>query len=281
MSYVFVYGTLRRSGKNHDLLGDLQCVFRQCCVIGALYDSGKGYPVMKQGRSHKIYGELYDVSKSQLAAIDGLEGFKKNHSDNLFERKILRVYTDTGNDYDAFAYVAGPSFHPMSERMASGDWLVYRYLKQKNLLYFAYGSCMDDERFKQAGVDHYFKDDIGKGVLEGFAFQFSRNTSDGGKADLVENTKETVEGKVYNIPWKATHYLYEREGVFASSYRPAIVPVSINGSIHQALTFIGVRKSPETAPTKRYGTEIMRGGKGYLSDGYLQKLRKKMQLLNG
>jgi len=277
---VFVYGTLRRGGKNHHLLNDSQCIFQQCFVEGKLYDSSSGYPVMKQNTSGQICGELYEVTEPQLAEIDRLEGYKENGSDNLFECKLLPVYNDKGAQYNAFVYVAGEAFNQVSELISSGDWLVYNYLKQSSLLYFAYGSCMDDERLKKASVDHHFKDVRGKGVLEGFEFQFSRNTDDGGKADLVENTRGKAEGKVYDIPYDAVDYLYEREGVRANSYRPAVVPVSIKGSVYQTLTFIGVSKSPEMAPTKLYGTEIIRGGEGYLSDDYLRKIREKIKFLS-
>ncbi|WP_164668863.1 gamma-glutamylcyclotransferase [Virgibacillus doumboii] len=112
--------------------------------------------------------------------------------------------------------------------------------------------------------------------MDGFAFQFSRSTKDGGKADLVENKHEVVEGKVYQIPHDAVRYLYKREGVYAGAYRPAIVPVLVNDLMDQAITFIGVEKSPETAPTQLYATEILRGGNDFLSEEYLNKIRWKI-----
>ncbi|WP_010530748.1 gamma-glutamylcyclotransferase [Lentibacillus jeotgali] len=281
MPTVFVYGTLRCGGKNNYLLNDLQCICQQYFVEGSLFDSGYGYPIMKQNTSNRIWGELYDVSERQLAEIDQLEGYKENNADNLSERKVLPVYDDSGYQHDAFVYTAGNALNHAFDWISSGDWLVHTYLKQNNLLYFAYGSCMDDERFKKAGVDHHFAEVKGKGILEGFEFQFSRSTDDGGKADLVENKRGKVEGKVYRIPYDAIDYLYKREGVRSHSYRPAVVPVSINESIYQCLTFIGVRKSHETPPTKRYSTEIIRGGEGYLSEDYLRSLQNRIRLLGG
>lgn len=231
---------------------------------------------MKENELERVFGELYEVSESNLPAINRLEGYVEGGAENLYNRTAVTVYTDKGEEHTGIIYTAGDTLGNSSDRIPSGDWLVYNYLKEKLLLYFSYGSCMDDERFVKAGVEQYFKDVKGKGILHGFAFQFSRSSADGGKADIVENTHEFVEGKVYEVPLDAGTYLYKREGVYSGRYRPAIVPVTINGSTYQALTFIGMEKSPETAPTKLYATEILRGGKDCLSNKYLQKIQQRI-----
>ncbi|WP_176447069.1 gamma-glutamylcyclotransferase [Lentibacillus sp. CBA3610] len=280
MPYLFVYGTLRYGGKNHHLLNSARCIYHQCQVSGLLYDTGKGYPVLQENTSDWVYGELYSITEFQLREIDQLEGVAGDKPENLFRHVTAPVSNDIGERYRAFVYTGGHIPHHDSNHIPSGDWLVYKYLNQNSLLYFAYGSCMDDDRFKKAGVVDYFTNVRGRGVVGGFEFQFSRKTDDGGKADLIENNRESVEGKVYEIPLDAIDYLYEREGVHTSSYRPAIVPVTLNGSVYQSITFIGVSKSAETAPTELYGNEIVRGGNGYLSHAYLQKIRGKISRLS-
>ncbi|WP_443257757.1 gamma-glutamylcyclotransferase [Virgibacillus sp. L01] len=280
MPNVFVYGTLRKGERNHHFLDGAPCTFGQCQTNGSLYDTNNGYPVMKENKSSWIYGELYEVTESQLRAIDRLEGFEEGSQDNLYNRTTVPVYNDSGGKVSAIIYTAGQTLHKSTKRIPSGDWLVYNYLKQDEILYFAYGSCMDEERFKLAGVDQYFANLKGRGILNGFKFSFSRSTHDGGKADLVENSKEIVEGKVYQISHEALEYLYKREGVVANAYRPAIVPVMINKLIYPVITFIGMDKSAETKPTELYATEIIRGGCSLLSNDYLQKIQQKIDRFN-
>lgn len=280
MPNVFVYGTLRKGERNHHFLDGAACIFEQCRTNGSLYDTNNGYPAMKENKSSWIYGELYEVTESQLRAIDRLEGFEDGRRDNLYNRTTIPVYNGSGEEIRAIIYTAGQTLHKSTKRIPSGDWLVYNYLKQDEILYFAYGSCMDDERFKLAGVDQYFVNLKGRGTLNGFEFKFSRSTDDGGKADLIENSQEKVEGKVYQIPHKALEYLYKREGVYANAYRPAIVPVTINKLIYHTITFIGMEKSAETKPTELYGTEIIRGGRSLLSNEYLQNIQNKIDRFN-
>ncbi len=280
MPNVFVYGTLRKGERNDHFLDGAVCTYGQCRTNGSLYDTNNGYPVMKENKSSWIYGELYEVTESQLQAINRLEGFEEGNQDNLYNRTTVPVYNDSGGKVSAIIYTAGQTLHKSTKRISSGDWLVYNYLKQDKMLYFAYGSCMDDERFKLVGVDQYFVNLKGRGILNGFEFKFSRSTRDGGKADLVENKQEKVEGKVYQIPREALKYLYEREGVYANAYRPAIVSVTINKLIYHAITFIGIEKSPETKPTDMYATEIIRGGHNLLSNEYLQEIQQKIDRLS-
>lgn len=276
MTKVFVYGTLRSGERNHHFLKGAECIYSQCRVHGKLFDTDKGYPVLQRNESTWVFGELYDVTESQMQAIDVLEDYKEGRSDNLYDKVVGSVWNGLDGEYNAVIYTAEQSMDYSTQKIPSGDWCVYQYIKQENLLYFAYGSCLDYERFQKAGADHLFTEMFGSGLLKGFEFRFSIHTKDGGKADIVENKAEFVEGKVYRIPFEALTYLYKREGVHSEVYRPAIVPVTINGDTFQTLTFIGMNKSGETAPTSLYATEILRGGKDCLSRAYREKLKQKI-----
>lgn len=70
---LFVYGTLRKYENNHHLLKGSRCLAEQSWAYGELYDSGLGYPAMKPSIDSKVYGEIFEVSKSQLQEIDFLE----------------------------------------------------------------------------------------------------------------------------------------------------------------------------------------------------------------
>ncbi|MCQ6275507.1 gamma-glutamylcyclotransferase [Bacillus sp. V3B] len=274
---VFVYGTLRKHQSNAHLLKDAILITVQCWTNGEIYDSPYGYPFMKQSKKGTVYGELYQVNEEQLKVLDDLEDYSLDE-DNLYDRVVQTVYTDTGS-FQALVYVL-PENKQIEELtyMTSGNWSVYRLLKDNDtFLYFAYGSCMDRERFKKAGVNELFQNVKGRGVLEGYQLRFTIHAHDGGRADIVEEGG-TVEGIVYEVTKECLEYLYEREGVEVGWYRPAVVDVDINGtSTKNVLTFVVVEKEAETAPPTHYFHEILRGGNGVLSHAYLEKLKKHVE----
>lgn len=278
MRTIFVYGTLRKNERNHHYLKDAVCLFEESWIYGKLFDTRNGYPVMKESEKDKIYGEVYSVTEEQLGLINELEGYSENGSNNLYERKMVTVFTDSGSSLEALTYITGRSLPDSSDAIPIGDWKVYQYLKNESLYYFAYGSCMDDERFRLANAESYFSIKVGRGVLGNHGFRFSRSSSDGGKADIIESAEEVVEGVVYKIPLEALDYLYKREGVYVNAYRPAVVQIKSNhDEWFKAITFIGMEKSKETPPTELYAKEIIRGAKGILSESYLEKLVERIE----
>jgi gamma-glutamylcyclotransferase (GGCT)/AIG2-like uncharacterized protein YtfP len=277
--FVFVYGTLRKHERNHYLLKEAELVAEQAWTEGRLFDTGYGYPALQESSIDVVYGELYHVTEEQLWRLDELEGYSADGMDNLYNRKKKVISYDRGKS-QAYVYtIADHNQHMLKTTIKSGDWKEYNLLNQDPILYFAYGSCMDDARFKKAQVDHYFQKVTGTGILNGYTLRYSANMHDGGRADIVEEGG-IVEGKVYEIPANCVSYLYRREGVGSRLYRPAFVDLTINGHIYKdVLTFIVVNKEAETAPPDHYTEEIIRGGTGYLSESYLEELKEHIKLL--
>lgn len=270
---VFVYGTLRKNDINHHLLQHAICKSRQCWTYGALYDTGCGYPAMIDDATNRVYGELYEVNEEELRQLDLLEDFEEGRNDNLYDRVIKPIFTETGA-FDALVYVFNEQQATNLNLIDFGDWKCHRYLQEDELLYFAYGSCMDDERFRSQGVDQLFTDVVGCGVLKHHKLSYSLNFPDGGRADMMEEVDSHVEGKVYKIGKKALDYLFDREGVHTHLYRPAFVEVEINGVVHHhVLTFFVIEKGTETPPPEHYAIEILRGAKGVVSEEYYKKLQ--------
>jgi gamma-glutamylcyclotransferase (GGCT)/AIG2-like uncharacterized protein YtfP len=279
-NYVFVYGTLRRNEPNHRLLQGAELVAEQAWTNGEMYDTGLGYPALKDSENGNVFGEMYLVSDEQLRLLDELEGHREGAADNLYDRKKQVINHDCG-ETEAFVYtIAAHNQSMLKTPIPYGDWRVYQFEKlQGNVMYYAYGSCLDDARFKLAEVDHYFQKVIGVGVLEGYKLRFTKSYPDGGRADIVEEAG-VVEGKVYDVPRECLTYLYKREGVRSRVYRPALVNVTVNGQlVKDVLTFIVVTKDQETAPPDHYLEEIIRGGTGFLSDAYLTHLKKHVEKL--
>lgn len=267
---VFVYGTLRKHESNHYLIKKARCVSSQSWTNGILYDTGDGYPGMAESTMKRVYGEVYEVDAQQLELIDALEEYKGEGQDNLYERIIQMVHTDFGT-IEAYVYVYASPIDELEE-IGFGDWKCHQYLHQNEFLYYAYGSCMDDERFKRDRVKHQFERVVGCGIVKNFSIAYTLKAHDGGRADLIESA-EQVEGKVYRISSETLTYLYRREGVNDQIYRPTFIDVTIDEKTYRnVLTFLVVDKEKETAPPEHYATEILRGAKGFVSNNYYQKL---------
>lgn len=277
---VFVYGTLRKGERNASPLKNATCIAEQCWTDGELYDTGYGYPAIKESKGSRVYGELYTVKEDELQRLDHLEGYIEGGNNSLYERIEQTVYTDKGPG-DAYMYVASQA-NLLNRKIPNGDWKEFNLLSKRNetVLYFAYGSCMDLKRITEAGYAHYFQNVLGVGVLQNYTLRFTRRSlSDGmGRADIVEEGGK-VDGKVYNLPIKALkEYLYGREGA-PSVYRPTFVTIDLNGKEVHALTFVVTKKGEETAPPHWYEEEILRGARGYLSQDYITELKNHMNSL--
>ncbi|QTM99564.1 gamma-glutamylcyclotransferase [Sediminibacillus dalangtanensis] len=270
---VFVYGTLRENEPNHHLLGDANCIARQSWTEGVLYDTGNGYPVMGVSSLHRVYGEVYEVSSETLEKLDEWEGFQGKTE--RYERVVQTIYSD-GGTMEATIHVNGIFPLEQLEEVKFGDWKCHRYLDNESFRYFAYGSCMDSERFTTAGVVEHFTKVIGCGKANNFSLAYTRAAEDGGRADIIES-EGYVEGKVYELKKEALEYLFVREGVQGHHYRPAFVSVELDGKVLQnVLTFIVIDKSTEIAPPIHYATEILRGASGIVSDQYYRQLEEDL-----
>jgi len=261
---------------HHDKLGKSKRIAEQAWVSGELYNTHEYYPALIKG-SEKVYGELYEVSDDALSVLDELEEYSGNPERDLYHRIRIQVTTDT-NVHEAYTYVWNEKRKSMlSDKVPFQNWKVAAMLDDEDILYFAYGSCMDDERFKKAGVDHLFMDCLGRGVLQGYSLKFDMKGALGNASDIVEDGG-TVEGKVYRINSEALDYLFIREGVETGHYRPAIISLLLNGKpTDSVLTFLVLDKQEEQAPTVIYATEILRGGKGTLSEEYWHALRSRIK----
>ena len=106
---VFVYGTLKRGGANHDVMasadGTFLCEAKTKEKRRLIVD---GLPYLCDGRAedgHQVEGEIYDIPDARgLARIDGLEG------NGSFYRRRLDVFVecaagdDDPREHSAWAY---------------------------------------------------------------------------------------------------------------------------------------------------------------------------------
>jgi gamma-glutamylcyclotransferase (GGCT)/AIG2-like uncharacterized protein YtfP len=272
---VFVYGTLRRHEENHSLLKEAQLQCEQAWIEGKLFDTNRGYPALKEGEG-TVYGEVYRINDELLVKLDEIEDYIEGREGNLYNRQFQKVNTDQG-PVEAFVYY-GLEDKMFQSEISSGDWKVHRFIHEKpqRILYFAYGSCMDDARFKLAEVDHHFKERMGAGTLNGYSMRYLFKVDDGGRGDIIEDGGN-MEGVVYDVPQEAVEYLFTREGVAPGWYRAAFVDVTIGGKVYQdVLTFIVKTKFDEVLPPEHYAQEILRGSLPHVSAAYHSKLQQQL-----
>lgn len=131
------------------------------------------------------------------------------------------------------------------------------------MLYFAYGSNMDEQRMKSPDRCPSAKF-IFKALLPGHRLAFTRRTSAGtGAADIRRDAASSVWGAVYDITDSDRSQLDAREGVGLGAYRPIEVLVHPDGDfVREAKVLTYVVCNPEQAhqpPSREY--------LGYLLDG--------------
>lgn len=150
--------------------------------------------------------------------------------------------------------------------------------------YFAYGSCMCPVDLKRSLGENTHNYVIGAAILKGYRLGFycyyrRRNC---GVLDIVPDAASSVEGVLYQLPWRLSTRLDEREDVANNCYRHEMVEVYCQGKIYKNVrTYVVVNKlSQEVAPNDWYFNVVMRGAVTCgLSEQYCWHLFERMYRL--
>jgi gamma-glutamylcyclotransferase (GGCT)/AIG2-like uncharacterized protein YtfP/chemotaxis protein CheY-P-specific phosphatase CheC len=116
MTRIFVYGTLRKGGRNHHLLTESNCLAYGVIAWGyALYDN-VAYPYAVKGSlaDRFIVGELYMINEQTLAALDVLEGIAEGNYSREFDTKL-----------NAYIYLSLNPETLLLPQIESGDWIAH------------------------------------------------------------------------------------------------------------------------------------------------------------
>jgi cation transport regulator ChaC len=147
---------------------------------------------------------------------------------------------------------------------AKSDWKQQQSLQNEPMFYyFAYGSCMcpvDLKRSLGENTHHYV---IGTGILRGYRLGFYLYSPNRkcGVLDVVTDAKHSVKGVLYQLPYRLSEYLDQREGVSQGLYRHELVNIHCRDKIYQNVrTYVVVNKlTEEIAPNDWYFNVVMRG----------------------
>jgi len=147
------------------------------------------------------------------------------------------------------------------------------------MLYFAYGSNMDEQRVKAANRCPNARF-IFNAVLPGYRLVFARGVDAGTcAADAVPDPASLVWGVVYDITDADRRQLDAREGVSGRAYRPKEVLVHPHGDIEQRVMVLTyAARDPadrQQPPSREYLDHLLRGARRWdLPAGYIAQLER-------
>jgi gamma-glutamylcyclotransferase (GGCT)/AIG2-like uncharacterized protein YtfP len=89
MTLIFVYGTLKRGGRNHHYLAGQQFLGEACTAPGYTLFSLGDYPGMVRSAdaANHVTGEVWAVDAAGLARLDELEGV----DEQLYARELIAL----------------------------------------------------------------------------------------------------------------------------------------------------------------------------------------------
>lgn len=123
MPHVFVYGTLRRGGRN-DIARYRPAprLIGEASIAGTLFDLG-AYPGIVLAGERRVRGEVYAIEPAVEAALDVLEEVADDDSGEYIKRQV-RV--DVGGQwFDCLVYEIHPTRIAGRAVIESGDWIAH------------------------------------------------------------------------------------------------------------------------------------------------------------
>jgi gamma-glutamylcyclotransferase (GGCT)/AIG2-like uncharacterized protein YtfP len=123
--HVFVYGTLRRGGRNDiNRLSPAPHYVGMGEVKGVLFHMG-WYPGLALGGEEAVtvVGEVYEVTPELEAVLDEIEDLLPGDDSEYFKRDV--VIEVNGRPVPCFLYEINPARVQGRQRLAHGDWVVF------------------------------------------------------------------------------------------------------------------------------------------------------------
>jgi gamma-glutamylcyclotransferase (GGCT)/AIG2-like uncharacterized protein YtfP len=123
MPHVFVYGTLRRHGRNDIARFRPAPVFvGEASIAGTLYDLG-AYPGVVLGGAGRVKGEIYRIEPEVEAALDRLEEVADDDSGEYVRRQVRVAFG--ARRLDCLVYEIHPTRIVGCRVIESGDWIAH------------------------------------------------------------------------------------------------------------------------------------------------------------
>lgn len=123
LRHVFVYGTLRRGGRN-DIARFRPEPFHVAdgAIAGTLYDLDS-YPGVVLGGKGRVVGEIYRIEPEVEAALDLLEEVADDGSGEYIKRHV--TVAAGARQFECLVYEIHPSRIARRAVIRSGDWIAH------------------------------------------------------------------------------------------------------------------------------------------------------------
>jgi gamma-glutamylcyclotransferase (GGCT)/AIG2-like uncharacterized protein YtfP len=120
LRHVFVYGTLRRGGRNDVArFAPAPGFVADAHIHGTLYDLGS-YPGAVLGGSSLLVGEVYAITPALEAQLDKLEEVRPDGNGEYIKREVLVRVGE--KEIQCLVYEIHPDRVSGRRVIASGDW---------------------------------------------------------------------------------------------------------------------------------------------------------------
>ncbi|MDF5731317.1 MAG: gamma-glutamylcyclotransferase [Rhizonema sp. PD38] len=151
-----------------------------------------------------------------------------------------------------------------SQNTAHSEMRLQQVQQQEQMFYyFAYGSCMCPVDLKRSLGENTHPYVIATGTLKGYKLGFYRRSPSRncGVLDVVKDPQAKVTGVLYQLPWRLSDYLDNREEVPHGGYRQEFVDIHSSNQIYNNVrTYVVVNKlAEEVAPNDWYFNVVLRG----------------------
>ena len=199
-----------------------------------------------------VFGEWMTIKEGMeqqaLARLDRLEGYSEDSTSNLYDRVMVNDWEYPEIEGYAYAFPRGNGGERIrkSPVIIHGDWR-----KRKELVYFAYGSCMNEADVLRTCPTGTM---IAKGVLSGYELKFNGYSIGrrGGVANIQKSKGARVEGVLWSVSDKEIAQLDRREG-HPCVYQRQTISVRVKHGFIEAFTYQLVQPNPyEFAPSMGY-----------------------------
>lgn len=123
--HVFVYGTLRKGGRNDiNLLSPAPRYVGMGEVKGVLYHID-WYPGLTLGGEEAVtvVGEVYEIEPALEAVLDRIEGIVEGADSEYFKREVAVAVQ--GQAIQCLVYEINPSHVRGRQTIGHGDWILF------------------------------------------------------------------------------------------------------------------------------------------------------------
>jgi cation transport regulator ChaC len=171
-----------------------------------------------------------------------------------------------------------------SGHLANRTWVQPQQHQEQMFYYFAYGSCMCPVDLKRSLGEKTHIYVIGPAKLKGYRLGFYSYSKlrNCGVLDVIKDKNSSVEGVLYQLPWRLSYGLDQREGVHQDWYRHELVSIHSQSQLYKDVrTYVVVNKlTEELPPSDWYFNVVLRGAVTCgLSEQYCWQLFNHMHQL--